>query len=145
MPEFDRTSKEHVELVITPAAANVTAVDVVGEIIDTIDYGSLAFILNVAVVTTGTLTVSLTESDYSDGSTASAVPAGEVINPDGSTGNSLAIAATSGSTGVYHIGTVGKKRYQIFTVDALGIGSTGGTGAVSAVAIQAHGRDNPTE
>jgi hypothetical protein len=135
MPEFDRVTREHAEIVFT---GNNTLLGQEGEIIDTLEYGSLTYNFTLGAVT-GTLVVAIEQSDYADGSTAAAVPAAELIAADGSTGAAF-VGGTAASTGAQAIGDVGKKRYRVLT-----IGTDGGTGAIGCVAVLGHPRVSPTE
>ena len=142
MSSFDQVTK-FLGTKVLDGNVSITGTGLTGAIIDTKDHGALTYVLNVAAVTAGEFTVVLEESDYSDGSTASVVPLGEVISADGTvslTGGAALGITAAGSSACYQIGDVGKKRYHRlrFTGDATADGDIG------VVAIQGVPRTQPT-
>jgi hypothetical protein len=140
MPEYDRASKTHGEVVLP--GATITGTGLTGAIIDTLNYGSLTYLIQSGAITVGSFTVVLEEGDDSGLSDAATVAVAETIDADGSTGNAVAFTAAN-STAVQGIGDVGKKRYHRLRV--VGFTGVASSGLFSVVAVQEHGRDEPTE
>jgi hypothetical protein len=142
MSSYDNVTK-FLATKVLDANVSITGTGLTGAIVDTKDHGSLTYVLNVAAVTAGELTVVLEEGDNS-GMTAGdasveAVPAGEIIDAAGATAPALGITA-AGSSGTIQIGDIGKKRFHRlrFTGDATADGDVG------VVAHQGTPRSQPT-
>jgi hypothetical protein len=121
-------------------AAGITGVAVAGEIIDTLNFGSVDFVVQSAAITAGTFSATIAESDDDAMSGAVAVSGQELLGSVnfGATG----VTGTNGPNSAEHIGSVGKRRYQQLTITAPG--STAGSAiAVSASAVLSHARENP--
>lgn len=136
MSEYDRVSKEHVEVVFT--GGNTLTANV-GAIIDTKGYDSLTYNLVAGAISAGAFVIEVEEGDASNLSDATTVPAAELIGPDGATAASMGFSAGQ-STGAQSLGDIGKKRYHRLTISA-----AGGTGPIAGVAVQGGGRKQPTE
>ena len=108
--------------------AIVADATVVGEIIDTLGFESLEYIVQVGTITTGALALVIEEGDDSGLSDAAAVSADETLGA--LTGF---VAADDDST--KRVGSIGKKRYQRLTLEGTG---TSVIDFVSAVAILGH-------
>ena len=108
--------------------AIVADATVVGEIIDTLGFESMEYIVQVGTITTGALALVLEEGDDSGLSDAAAVPADETLGA--LTGF---VAADDDST--KRVGSIGKKRYQRLTLEGTG---TSVINFVSAVALLGH-------
>jgi hypothetical protein len=105
----------------------------VGNEIDTAGFESVTFIAQVGVVTDGTYTPSITESDTSGG-TFTAVATDFLIGTE-------AAAALTASNTTSMIGCVGKKRYVKFSI--VSTATTSGVAAASALAILGSPRHAP--
>jgi hypothetical protein len=142
MSTHDQVTKLLAEKVLD-GNVSITGTGLTGAIIDSKDFGSLTYVLNVAAVTAGEFTVVLEEGDDSGLSDAAVVPAGEVIQADGSTGatggSALSITA-AGSSGVLQVGDVGKLRYKRLRF----VGDATADGDIGVVAIKGHPRSQPT-
>lgn len=113
--------------------AIVADATVVGEIIDTVGFESLEYIIQVGTITTGNLALVIEESDDSGMAGATAVPAAETL------GALTGFIVTSDDE-VRRIGSVGKKRYQRLTLEGT---DTSVIDFVSAVAVLGHPRRGP--
>jgi len=128
--EYDIHNKT-LESVALAAAAIASDTTVVGAIIDSQNFDSLEYVLQVGGFTDGTYTVLLEDGDDAALSDAAPVDAELVL------GSAVLTAA-----GVSRIGSISKKRYQRLSV--VSTGTTSGALCVGAVAIQQHARYNPT-
>ena len=140
MSEFDRATKENGDLSLAPGAANVTLTAVETAIIDTQGFDSLTYHIVTGAIVAGTGTITLEEGDEANLSDATDVPDGEVVHSDGSTGQGGLSFTGAASTGAFHVGSVGKHRFQRLTFDAAGT-----TGTYAVIAVKGHPRISPTE
>lgn len=108
---------------------------VVGEIIDTLGFESLEYIVQVGTITTGNLALVIEEGDDSGLSDAAAVPAAETL------GALTGFVVTSDDE-VRRVGSIGKKRYQRLTLEGT---DTSVIDFVSAVAILGHPKRGPVD
>lgn len=120
---------------IDPAAIKSANAATVSAIIDTQGYESLTFAITSGVITDGTLTPSLQESDDSGMAGSNAVVTTDLLGTIA--GATFAITDDSVTKG---IGYKGGKRYVTITVTQAGA-TTGGF--YDAIAIQGHSRNNP--
>lgn len=120
---------------IDPTAIRNANAAVVSAIIDTQGYESLTFAIEAGVITDGTLTPSLQESDDPGMAGSNAVATADLLG----TIAAATFAITDDSV-TKTIGYKGSKRYVTITVTQAGA-TTGGF--YSAVAIQGHSRNNP--
>jgi len=114
------------------SAAVSTNTTTAGNIIDTIDFNSLTFLLNCTAYTDGTYKMTITEGDVanlSDGATATLV-----------IGDTSAISVTAINTPV-RLGYVGNKRYARLNIVSTAT-TTGAT--LSAIAVKGHATEVPT-
>lgn len=124
--EYDLAS--HLEPVQALApAAYAAATD--GEIIDSVEFNSLTFAINIGAVTAQT-TLTLLEGDESDMSDAAAVAADDIIGE-------LTTIETTDATSTKWLGYIGKKRYVQLSV-------VSGDATIGAVAIKGHAVSVPT-
>lgn len=129
----DLHSDIKVSRAISPAAAIANNAATDSQIIDTIGYESLLFVINAGALTDGTLTPSLQEGDAANLSDAANVAAGDTH------GSSAVINATDDNV-VRKIGYRGNKRYVRLRLTQAG--ATAG-GFVDAVAVQGHPQTQP--
>jgi hypothetical protein len=104
----------------------------VGNIIDTVGFESLLFLVSLGNWTDGTFTVKLEEGDDSGLSDAADVPAAQVLGT---------LPALGADNAIGRVGSIGKKRYQRLSIVTTGV-TTGSTG-VSAQAVLAHPKHAP--
>lgn len=124
--EYDlATHLEPVQAIIP--AAYAAADD--GEIIDSVDFNSLTFAINIGAVTS-TVTLTLLEGDESDMSDAAAVSADDIIGE-------LTTILTTDANSVKWLGYIGKKRYVQLSI-------VSGDATFGAVAIKGHAVSVPT-
>ena len=115
----------------TLIASNTTTV---GNIIDSLGFESLAFIVAMGTITDGAYALLLEEGDDSGLSDAAVVSADETLGE--LTGF---VAADDQST--KRVGSIGKKRYQRLSIVSTGV--TSGVADVSAVAVLGHPKTAP--
>ena len=130
--EFDLHSSVQAANALDVAAARVDGTDA-GNIIDTLGFESIEFVVQTGTITDGTHTVLLQDGDDSGLSDAGTVPAAQTL------GTLPAIVAADDDT-VFRVGCVTKKRYvrlSIVTTSA----TTGGI--TSAVALLGHPKSKP--
>lgn len=136
MASKDLFHNVRVKNAIDPTAIRNANAAVVSAIIDTQGYESLLFAIESGVITDGTLTPSLLESDDSGMAGSNAVAAADTLG----TVAGATFAITDDSV-TKTIGYKGGKRYVTLTVTQAAA-TTGGF--YSAVAIQGHARNNPS-
>ncbi len=123
-----------VSRVLSPAAAITGNGNTDSQIIDTVGFESLEFLINAGTITDGTLTPQLREGDAANLSDAATVAAADLL------GSATAIAAADDNV-VRKLGYRGNKRYvQLRLVQT---GATSG-GLVDALAVQGHPSNVPT-
>lgn len=122
--EFDLHSNVKAINALDVAAARVDGTDA-GNIIDTLGYESLEYVVQTGTITDGTHTVLLEDGDDSGLSDAAAVPAANRL------GDLPVIVAADDDT-VFRVGSMSKKRYQRLSIVTTGA-TTGGVS--SAVAL----------
>lgn len=110
-------------------AAITTDTTTVGEIIDTLGYESLEYIIASGTITDGAYALLLEEGDDSGLSDAAAVPTAELL------GDLVGFVAADDDT-VKRVGSIGKKRYQRLSI--VSTGTTTGADSIGAVAVQGH-------
>lgn len=131
--EFDLHSSVQAVNALDVAAARTDGTDD-GNVIDTLGFESLEYIIQTGTITDGTHTVLLEESDVvTFGGEETVVPAAETLG-------ALPVIVAADDDTVFRVGSVGKKRFQ-----RLSIVTTGATtgGVTSAVAILGHARTKP--
>jgi hypothetical protein len=134
MSAYDSNTKQSVSIAIGPTDGKQIQVGpTLSSIIDTHNFGSLDWIVQVGTITTGDFTVSLLESDASNMAGATAVSAEETI------GTAPVFVVDDDDT-IQHVGSIGKKRYQQLSV----LGGDTPLGDLSAVAVQGNARTEPT-
>jgi len=134
MPEFDLHSnvKQEVALDSQDITTNTTTV---GNIIDTVGFESIEFVIQSGTITDGTYAFKLEQGDDSGLSDAADVPAELVL------GVLTGFVSADDDTAL-RVGSIGKKQFQRLSVVSTGT-STGGT-KFSAVAILGHPKTAPT-
>lgn len=115
--------------VATQAAAATTLI--VGAIIDTLGYESLEYLIQVGVLTTGTVSFIIEEGDDSGLSDAAAVSAEETLG-------ALTGFAVTDDTSTKRVGSIGKKRYQRLSLQPAGTVSIDFLGAVALLGHPKH-------
>ena len=108
----------------------------VGEIIDSLGYESLYYVLVSGTLTTGTYTPSIAHSDDSGMAGATAVPTEYLL---GSYAD--ASFADTDDDAVKNIGTVAKKRYQQMTIT----GASTAAGTITVAVILSNALHQPTQ
>lgn len=98
----------------------------VGNIIDTVGYESLEFLITMGTITDGAYALLLEEGDDSGLSDAAAVPAAETLG-------ALTGFADTDDDSVKRVGSIGKKRYQRLSIVSTGV--TTGVNMAQAVAV----------
>jgi len=126
--EYDLHNNVNAAMALNEAAIT-TDTTTVGEIIDTVGYESLEYILASGTITDGAYALLLEEGDDSGLSDAVAVPADEIL------GDLVGFVAADDDT-VKRVGSVGKKRYQRLSI--VSTGTTTGADSIGAVAVQGH-------
>lgn len=115
-------------------AAISTSTTTNGNVIDTLGYEGLEFILQSGSYTDGTYTPLIEESDNSDMSSSNAVADEDLVGTE-------AAAAVSAANSVKRVGYVGHKRYVRLSIVSAGV-STGAT--IGAIAVLGHPAVAPT-
>ena len=106
----------------------------VGNIIDTVGFESLEFIIQSGVITDGTYTLVLEEGDASNLSDAAVVPSDEVLGV-------LTGFVAADDNSALRVGSIGKKRYQRLSI--LSASTSTGATKMSSVAVQGHPKVAP--
>lgn len=131
--EYDLHNNINASNALNSQAINANGT-VVGNIIDTKDYGSLEFIAHSGTITTGSHAFLLEEGDDSGLSDATAVPAAELL------GDLVGFAVTDDNA-VKRVGSIGKKRYQRLSIVSTSVVTTGAV--LSAVAVLGNPNSSP--
>ena len=121
-------------LVALSSAAINTNTTTVGEIIDSLGFESLEFIIQAGTITDGVYALLLEEGDDAALADAAAVSADETLGV--LTGF---VAADDDST--KRVGSIGKKRYQRLSIVTTGV--TTGVSPMGAVAVLGHPKTAP--
>ena len=134
MSEFDLHSnvKQEVALDSQDITTNTTTV---GNIIDTVGFESLEFVIQSGVITDGTYALLLEEDDVIGFGSATVVPA------DLTLGVLTGFVAADDNTAL-RVGSIGKKQFQRLSIVSAGT-STGAT-KFSSVAVLGHPKSAPT-
>ena len=131
--ERDLHSNVDDRMALDPAAIG-TNTATVGNIIDTLDYESLEFIISMGTITDGAYSLVVQQGDDAALADATNVSADELLGEV--TGF---VAADDNST--KRLGSIGKQRYQRLTI--LSTGVTTGVAFASAVAVLGHPKTAP--
>ena len=117
------------------AAAISTDTTTAGNIIDTVGYESIEFIIVAGTITDGTYTVKLEDGDNSGLSDAAVVDSSLVLGD-------LPVFVAADDNVPFRVGTISKKRYQRLSL----VSATTSTGVnfMSAVAVLGHPDSAPT-
>jgi len=99
---------------------------IVGEIIDTLDYESLEYIVQVGTITTGTVSLIIEEGDDAALADAAAVSADETLG-------ALTGFAVTDDDSTKRVGSIGKKRYQRLSLQPAGTAAIDFIGAVAVL------------
>ncbi len=126
--EYDLHSNVDDRMALNPAAIT-TNTTTVGNIIDSLNFESLEFIVSMGTITDGAYALLLEEGDDSGLSDATAVSDDETLGA--LTGF---VAADDDST--LRVGSIGKKRYQRLSLVSTGV--TTGVDAAQATAVLGH-------
>lgn len=116
------------------AAAISSDTTTAGNIIDTVGYESLEYLVLSKTITDGAYALKLEEGDDSGLSDAADVPAANVL------GALTGFVAADDDT-VKRVGSIGKKRYQRLSI--VSTGTTTGVDIMSAVAVLGHPHSMP--
>lgn len=106
----------------------------VGNIIDTVGFESLEYVIQSGTITDGTYTLILEEGDDSGLSDAAVVPAAEVLGV-------LTGFVAADDDAAKRVGSIGKKRYQRLSI--LSATTTTGATKMSSVAVLGHPKSAP--
>ncbi len=131
--ERDLHSNIDDRMALDPAAIS-TNTTTVGNIIDSLDFESLEFIVAMGTITDGAYALLLEEGDDAALADAAAVPADETLGA--LTGF---VAADDDST--KRVGSIGKKRYQRLSIVSTGV--TTGVNMASAIAVLGNPKTAP--
>lgn len=123
--EYDLHSNVDDRVAVETQAAAATTL-IVGEIIDTLDYESLEYIVQVGTLTTGTVSLIIEEGDDAALADAAAVSA------DNTLGALTGFAVTDDNT-TKRVGSLGKKRYQRLSLQPAGTVSIDFLGAIAVL------------
>lgn len=123
--EYDLHSNVDDRVAVETQAAAATTL-IVGEIIDTLDYESLEYIVQVGTLTTGTVSLIIEEGDDAALADAAAVSA------DNTLGALTGFAVTDDNT-TKRVGSIGKKRYQRLSLQPAGTVSIDFLGAIAVL------------
>ena len=99
--------------VVLQAIAGASSVLIVGEIIDTLDFESLEYVIQTGTITVGTVSFVLEEGDDSGLSDAAAVSADETLG-------ALTGFLVTDDDSTKRVGSIGKKRYQRLSLQPAG-------------------------
>lgn len=132
--EYDLHSNVKQEVALN-AAAITTDTTTVGNIIDSLDFESLEFIIQSGTITDGAYALLLEEGDDSGLSDAAAVPADETLGV-------LTGFVAADDDAAKRVGSIGKKRYQRLSI--VSTGTTTGANFMSAVAVLGNPKSAPT-
>ncbi len=134
MSEYDSKNTTKGEIALSPQDIS-TGTTTFGNGIDTLDFDSLTYHVQSGLVTAGTFTFSLEESDDDGALDAyAAVPADNIIGTQ-------PIFVITDDDLAKRVGSIGKKRFQ--RVSVLSAGVTG-PNLFSTLAILGHAKTNPT-
>lgn len=122
------------DLVALDSAAISTDTTTVGNIIDSVGFESLEFLVHAKTITDGAYALLLEEGDASNLSDAAAVPAEETL------GALTGFVAADDDT-VKRVGSIGKKRYQRLSI--VSTGTTTGVDIMGAIAVLGHPKHKP--
>lgn len=122
-------------MALNPAAIG-SSTTTVGNIIDTLDYESLEFVVAMGTITDGAYALVLEEGDDAGLSDAAAVSSDETL------GALTGFVATDDNT-TKRVGSIGKKRYQRLSLVSTGV--TTGVNMASAVAILGNPKSAPVD
>ena len=100
-----------------------------GNIIDTVGYESLEYLIASKTITDGTYALKLEQGDDAALADAADVPADEVLG-------ALTGFVAADDNAVKRVGSIGKKRYQRLSI--VSAGTTSGVDIMSAVAVLGH-------
>lgn len=106
---------------------------IVGAIIDTLDFESLEYVIQVGTITTGTVSFVLEEGDDSGLSDAAAVSADETLG-------ALTGLLVTDDDSTKRLGSIGKKRYQRLSLQPAG---SAAINFIGASAILGHPKTAP--
>ena len=123
--EYDLHSNVDDRVAVETQAAAATTL-IVGEIIDTLDYESLEYIVQVGTLTTGTVSLIIEEGDDAALADAAAVSAENTL------GALTGFAVTDDNT-TKRVGSIGKKRYQRLSLQPAGTVSIDFLGAIAVL------------
>lgn len=134
MSEFDGHSrvKQEVALDSQDITTNTTTV---GNIINTVGFESIEFVIQSGTITDGAYALVLEEGDDPGLSDATAVPAGEVLGV-------LTGFVVTDDNAAKRVGSIGKKQFQRLSIVSTGA-ATGAT-RFSSVAVLGHPKTAPT-
>lgn len=119
--EFDLHSNVDDRVAVATQAVAADTL-IVGAIIDTLDFESLEYIIQVGVITTGTVSFILEQGDDSGLSDAAVVPADEVLG-------ALTGFLVTDDTSTKRVGSIGKKRFQRLSLQPAGTAAINFLGA----------------
>jgi len=131
--EFDLHSNIK-QLVALDFAAITTDTTTVGNIIDTLDFESLEFIVQSGDITDGAYALLLEEGDDSGLSDVAAVSAEETLGV-------LTGFVAADDNAAKRVGSIGKKRYQRLSI--VSTGTTTGVDSMTAVAVLGNPKTAP--
>ena len=134
MSEFDLHSnvKQEVALDSQDITTDTTTV---GNIIDTVGFESIEFVIQSGVITDGAYALVLEQGDDSGLSDAAVVPTDEVLGV-------LTGFVAADDNAAKRVGSIGKKQFQRLSIVSTGT-STGAT-KFSSVAVRGHPKSAPT-
>lgn len=134
MSEFDLHSnvKQEVALDSQDITTNTTTV---GNIIDTVGFESIEFVIQSGVITDGAYALVLEQGDDSGLSDAAVVPSDEVLGV-------LTGFVAADDNASKRVGSIGKKQFQRLSI--VSTGTTTGATKFSSVAILGHPKTAPT-
>ena len=131
--EFDLHSNIDDRMALNPTAINSNTTTV-GNIIDSLGYESLEFVVSMGTIVDGVYALVLEEGDDAALADAAVVPADNVLGA--LTGF---VAADDNST--KRVGSIGKKRYQRLSIVSTGV--TTGVDHAAATAVLGHPKTAP--
>ncbi len=134
MSEFDLHSnvKQEVALDSQDITTNTTTV---GNIIDTVGFESIEFVIQSGVITDGAYALVLEQGDDSGLSDAAVVPSDEVLGV-------LTGFVAADDNAAKRVGSIGKKQFQRLSI--VSTGTTTGATKFSSVAVLGHPKTAPT-
>ena len=131
--EFDLHSNVDDRMALNQTAINSNTTTV-GNIIDSLGYESLEFVVSMGTIVDGVYALVLEEGDDAALADAAVVPADNILGA--LTGF---VAADDQST--LRIGSIGKKRYQRLSIESTGV--TTGVDHATAIAVLGHPKTAP--